>query len=72
MKLFVKVKPKVREEKVKQIDTMHFEVWVKEPPAEGKANAAVERALAKYFGVAPARVAVVSGHASRQKTVVIL
>ena len=48
-----------------------FIVAVKEPPKDGKANRAIERALAEYFNVPPSRVRIVSGHASRENVVEI-
>jgi uncharacterized protein len=39
------------------------------PPADGKANAALCRLLAKTLGVAPSRVEIVRGHTAREKTV---
>ena len=39
------------------------------PPADGKANAALCRLLAKTLGVAPSRVSIVRGHTAREKTV---
>lgn len=44
-----------------------FLVWVKEPAEKGKANKAVIKALAKYFGVAQSEVKIVSGFSSKQK-----
>ncbi|PKQ26586.1 MAG: hypothetical protein CVT64_04760 [Actinobacteria bacterium HGW-Actinobacteria-4] len=44
-------------------------VMVREPAADGKANAAVERVLAEHLGVAPSRVTIVRGHTARIKTV---
>ncbi|MFC5501310.1 DUF167 domain-containing protein [Lysinimonas soli] len=44
-------------------------VFVRERAIEGKANEAVERALAAHFGRAPSRVRVVRGHTARIKTV---
>jgi uncharacterized protein (TIGR00251 family) len=46
-------------------------VAVKERAADGKANRAIEKAIAKYFGVAPARVRIVAGHTAREKVVEI-
>jgi uncharacterized protein YggU (UPF0235/DUF167 family) len=78
MRIFVKAKPKAKEERVLKIDPsdgrtgeMHFIVWVKEPPTEGRANWGIERALGKYFGVPPSSVRIVSGHASRDKIIEI-
>ncbi|TXR52732.1 DUF167 domain-containing protein [Quadrisphaera setariae] len=44
-------------------------VHVRERAVDGVANAGLERALAEHFGVAPSRVRVVRGHASRTKRV---
>lgn len=71
MKIFVKVKPLAKEETVEKIDEINFKVSVKEPPVEGRANAAVVRALAGYFGVPQMNVRIVSGFSSRSKTVEI-
>ena len=46
-------------------------LWVREPPADGRANAAVSRAVARWAGVAPSQVAIVSGAAARHKLVEI-
>jgi len=42
---------------------------VKEPPKEGKANHAVIRAVADYYGVAPRDVHLLSGLSGRHKVV---
>jgi uncharacterized protein len=39
------------------------------PPADGKANKALCRLIAKRVGVAPSRVSVVRGEKSREKVV---
>lgn len=67
MKIFIQAKPNAREEQIEKIDEMHFIVAVKEPPVQGRANAAIQKALAEHFGVAPARVRLVSGYSSKQK-----
>ncbi|MBI3267335.1 MAG: DUF167 domain-containing protein [Chlamydiae bacterium] len=67
MKIFVKVKLRAKECRVKKIDENHFEIAVKEPPIEGRANVAVTKALAEFFGRAPSRVKILSGFSSRQK-----
>jgi len=72
MKIFVKAKPNAREEKLVKVDETHFVVAVKEPPIKGKANAAIARALAEYFGVPPSFVSLVSGFTSREKVFEIL
>lgn len=83
MRIFVTVKPNAKKERVEKIDSplprgsgragdTHFKVAVKEPPTEGRANWAVERAVGKYFGVPPSSVRIVSGHTSREKVLEIV
>lgn len=72
MKIFVKAKPNAKEEKVEKIDETHFVVVVKEPPIQGRANAAIIRALADFLNIAPSRLQIVAGHTSRQKIIEVL
>ena len=67
MKIFVKAKPNAREQSVEMIDELHFVVAVKEPPVQGKANAAIQKALARHFGVPITSIRLVSGFAFREK-----
>lgn len=71
MKIFVKAKPGSKTEKVEKVDESHFIVSVKEPPRDGKANAAIVRALSDYFNISPSRVSIVSGSESRDKIIEI-
>ena len=71
MKIFVKAKPGAKKEFVEKIDETNFVVAVKEPAKEGRANWAVERALAQHFKVSPSQVRIISGQKSRQKLVEI-
>lgn len=72
MKIFVKAKPKSKEERVEKIDSTHFVVSVKEPPVQGKANAAIVKALAEHLGVSASSMRLASGFSSKQKTFEIL
>ena len=67
MEIFVKAKPSSKTEKVEKIDDAHYEVWVKEPPLQGRANFAIMKALARYFGVGMSAVALKSGATSKNK-----
>ncbi|MDO8570943.1 MAG: DUF167 domain-containing protein [Candidatus Daviesbacteria bacterium] len=78
MKIFVKVKLKAREEKVKianpklfENNENHFEVFVKEPPLEGRANTRVIELISEYFKVAPSKVKIIQGFKSREKVLEI-
>ena len=68
MKISVKAKAGAKKESVLKISTSEFKISVKEPAKDGRANEAIARALADYFEVAPSRVRLLSGFASRQKT----
>ena len=72
MKIFVKAKPGAKKELVEKVDANNFTVAVKESAKEGRANWAIERALAQYFNVSPSQVRIISGRTSRQKMVEIL
>lgn len=67
MKIFVTSKPNAKKIGVIKIDDTHFIVAIQEPPREGRANYAIAKALAKYFGVRTIQVGLVSGATSRQK-----
>jgi len=71
MKIFVKVKPKAREEKVEKVDDVNFRVSVKQSPEKGKANLATIRALADYFNISQSKISIVSGSTSRLKIIEI-
>ena len=67
MKISVRVKPNAKQEKTEKVGERDFSVWVKEKPQEGKANKAVIKALAEYFGIPQADVALVKGQSSKEK-----
>ena len=69
MKLSIRVKPSASEEKIEEIAAGQFEVSVTEPPIQGRANQAIVRALAEFFGVSVSRVTIISGHTSRSKLI---
>ena len=69
MRIFVTAKPRAKEERVEKINPTHFVVAVKEPPVQGKANQAICKVLAAYFGVSVSDIRIVSGYTSRQKII---
>ena len=68
MKISVHIKPnsRHREEVVKNDDDT-LTVYIKAPAIEGRANLAAGKLLAKYFCVAPSKVKLVRGAASKYK-----
>ncbi len=71
MKIFIKVKSKAREEKVIKISDTNFKVQVKEAPEKGRANQAVLKALADYFGTSQSNIKIISGSTSKLKIIEI-
>lgn len=67
MRLFVTVKTRAQEERVERIDETHFTVSVKTLPIDGKATAAVAKALARFLGVASSRLTLRSGITAKHK-----
>lgn len=72
MKIFVKAKPGASEDKIEQIDSTHFVVFVKAPPVKGSANLAVAKVLAEHFKVPRSNVQMFSGFKSHQKVFEII
>jgi uncharacterized protein (TIGR00251 family) len=68
VKIRVKVVPNSKVEEVVE-EGDGFLVRVREPPQEGKANRAVIKLLADYFGVPQRQVVISSGFASRNKVI---
>lgn len=68
MKIRVKVKPGSKSEGISR-EGASFTVMVREPPREGRANQAVIKLLAAYFGIPQSQVRVLSGFRSRNKVV---
>jgi len=69
-RLTLRVHARARTERV-EWDGSTLQLWVREPPADGRANAAVIRAVARWAGVTPSQVMIVSGAAARHKLVEI-
>lgn len=68
MKISTRLKPNSRHrEEVVANDDGSLTVYTKTPAIEGRANAAAVKLLAKHFGVAPSKVKLVRGAASRYK-----
>ena len=71
MKILIKVKTNAKKEMVEKLDESHFKISVKVPPAEGKANIEVVKAIARHYKIALARVKIISGFKAKQKIIEI-
>lgn len=68
MKISIHLKPNSRHrEEVVSNDDGSLIVYTKAPAIEGRANLATVKLLAKHFGVAPSKVKLVRGAASKYK-----
>lgn len=71
MRIYITAKPGAKEEKIEKVSENQFVVAVKEPPVQGKANAAIVKSVAAHFHVGVSNVRIVSGFTSRQKLIEI-
>ena len=71
MLINVKAKPSPGENKVEKVDDGNFVVAVKEPPVQGRANAAITKVLARYFGIPASGIKIILGFTSKQKVLEI-
>lgn len=67
LKISVTVKPGARREEVRKLGEGEFQVSVKAPAREGKANLALIALLAEYFSVSKSRIRILSGAGGRKK-----
>lgn len=65
--LRVRVQPRARRDEIAGERAGALLVRVTAPPAEGRANDAVRRLVAKVAGIPPSRVVVVQGASARDK-----
>ena len=71
MKIQVKAKPNSKSEEVSR-EGDSFLVKVKEQTKEGKANQAVIKLLAEYFGVPQSHVRILGGFRSKSKIIEVI
>ena len=66
----VRVTPRAARNRITQ-EGGQIRVYVTSVPEDGKANAAVQKALAKALGVAKSRLTLIRGQTARDKTFMI-
>ena len=69
MRVEVRVVPRARRRGVERGSDGTLTVRVSQPPEDGRANAAVQAALAEYFRVPHSAVRIVRGATSRRKLI---
>ena len=67
MYIKVKVFPKSKKEKIAQIDSDRFEIWVKEKAERNQANWATINLLSQYLNIPLGRIRLVKGRSERNK-----
>lgn len=67
MLIEVKVRPRAKHDKVVCTSETSYDIWTTSPPDKGAANEAVIRLLAKELKIAPSRITLRRGAASRNK-----
>lgn len=72
MMIFLKAHPDSSEEKIEKTGDNRFEIWVKEPPREGRANRAIQRALARHFQKPESNIRLARGFREKNKIFEIL
>ena len=65
--LSVRVQPRARNNEVLDVVNGQLRIRTTATPADGKANQAVIKLLAKYLHVAPSRISIVRGKSHRDK-----
>jgi len=71
MQIVVIAKTKAKQAKVIKVDEHTYQVAVTAAPVDGKANAAIIKALAKHLGIAPSRLRIKRGLTSKNKFLVL-
>ncbi|MEW6162998.1 MAG: DUF167 domain-containing protein [Nitrospirota bacterium] len=66
MKISVRVKPNMKEEKVEKEGGI-YKVYVKGPAKKGRANRAMVELLSEYFNVPKSQIVILRGMKSKEK-----
>jgi uncharacterized protein (TIGR00251 family) len=68
----IRVSPNSKVASLERISATDYVIKVREKATEGRANAAVIAAIAKYFGVSSRSVSIVRGAKNRKKVVEVV
>jgi uncharacterized protein (TIGR00251 family) len=65
--LDLRIQPRAKQNEIADIMANRLRIRIKSPPVDGKANNALVKFLAQQFGVAAAKVELISGQNKRDK-----
>ncbi len=68
-RIYIKVIPRAKREKIEKISKQEYKIWVTVPPEKGKANQVVIKILSQYFQKPKSLIRIIGGKSSRQKIV---
>jgi uncharacterized protein (TIGR00251 family) len=69
MRIYVKIKPKSAEKKIKKINKNQFEIKLTALPIKGEANQQLIELLSKYFKTAKTNIKIIGGKSARTKII---
>jgi len=69
--ILAEVRPNSKQEKIEKITDGVYKIHVRAPAQENRANLAVIKLLAEYFGVAKSLIAIKAGKSSKTKVIII-
>lgn len=72
MKISVKVKANSKSEKIEKTGENQYNIWVKAPAQEGRANQAVVESLSSYFDIPRSRINILKGEKNKNKLIEII
>lgn len=69
MRIYIKVFPRAGKNEVEKISDAELKIRVTAAPEQGRANEAVIKILAEYFGVPKSSINIVGGKSARTKII---
>ncbi len=72
LRLAIVAHPRAKQARVVVSFDRVYHVYVTEPPEHGKANQAIQHALADYLDIPPSRLELAGGQASKYKAFTVL
>lgn len=70
-KIFVKAKPRSKEDTLEKVSENVYVAKVREAPEKGRANKAIIKLLSEYFKIPQQNIKIISGETSKTKIIEI-